>query len=355
MKNPSKQFKNIRNTNFNFVKNFKWFIVASATILLAGIFVVVFAGFNLGLDFTGGTVLQIEFGKIGVSVDSSEEYNNNLNRIEDILKDNGLKISSSQKEGTGADTGIVIKYQDIKGKNEEEMGAITLLVRQQINEEYDVEDFAEVGDEYDITEGTERISASAKNSLLFNALVAMLVSITLILVYIAFRFEPLSGISSILCLLHDVLITLTFVAIFRIPMNTAFVAAIITIIGYSINNSIIIFDRVRENLKKPSLTDKTNKEIANISIKQSLIRTINTTVTTLFAVAMLAVLGVSAIREFILVIIIGLVAGTYSSIFLAAPFWAIVNKERKLVKPKLVLEENPVDESAPVIEITDKQ
>lgn len=355
MKNPSKKFKSVRDTKFNFVKNFKWFITASAAVLLAGIFVVIFAGFNLGLDFTGGTVLQIEFGRIGVNIDSSSAYNTNLDKIEDILKDNGLKVSSAQKEGSGADAGIVIKYQDIRGKNEEKMGAITLLVREQINEEYDVTGFVDVGDEYDITEGTERISASAKNSLLFNAIVAMLVSIALILVYIAFRFEPLSGISSILCLLHDILITLTFVAIFRIQMNTAFVAAIITIIGYSINNSIIIFDRVRENLKKPSLTDKTNKEIANISIKQSLLRTINTTATTLFAVVMLAVLGVASIREFILVIIIGIVAGTYSSVFLAAPFWAVANKERKLVKPKVYAEENPVDESAPVIEITDKQ
>ena len=182
-------------------------------------------------------------------------------------------------------------------------------------------------------------------------MVAIFVSITLILVYVAFRFEPLSGIASTLCLLHDVLITLSLVAMFRIQVNTAFIAAIITIIGYSINNSIIIFDRVRENIKKPSLSDKTNKEIVNISIKQSLLRTINTTATTLLAVLMLAIIGVSSIREFIIVIIIGIVAGIYSSIFLASPFWAVANKPRKLVKPKV----DAINDSQEEIVVADTQ
>ncbi len=357
-KNKPSFNEKITNSKFDFVKNLKWFFAASCALIVAGIFVIIFAGFNLGIDFTGGTVLQIELGD---TISTTEGYNNSLNTIKNILSDNKLKLSTSQKGGEAESQYISIKYQDIKGHSEEEMGEVTLAVRQAINEAFDVENFVEVGDDFDITEGTERISATARNELLFNALVAIIVSMTLILVYIAFRFEPLSGIASILGLLHDVLITLALVAIFRIQINTAFVAAIITVIGYSINNTIVVFDRLRENSKKPSLTDKTNKELVNISLKQTLVRSINTAVTTLFAIVALCVLGVPSIREFVIAIIFGLVAGTYSSLFLVGPFWAIVNKQRKLTKPKTQSTnieedqtENLVDSNAPIVEIEDK-
>lgn len=339
-------------SKFDFVKGFKWFISVSCAIILAGIFVVIFAGFNLGIDFTGGTVLQIELGN---TINTDDGYNTSLRTIEGILNNNGIKLATAQKGGEAENQYISIKYQDKKGYSEDEMGELTLKVRKEINEAFEVENFNAVGDAYDITEGTERISATARNELLFNALVAMLVSIVLILVYIAFRFEPLSGLASILGLVHDVLVTLALVAICRIQINTAFVAAIITVVGYSINNTIIVFDRLRENLKKPSLSDKTNAELVNLSLKQTLVRSLNTTVTTLFAIVVLSVIGAESIREFTIAIIFGLLAGTFSSLFLVAPFYALVNKPRKLVKVKKdETQENPVDENAPVVEIEDK-
>ena len=350
MKTNNTSLRNrILDNKFDFVKNLKWFFVASCVVILAGIFTIIFAGFNLGIDFTGGTVLNIQLGE---SIQSESGYDSALAKIEEVLADNNLKVSSAQKEGEGAELSIVIKYQDIKGYNEEQMDKVSTAVREGINKAFDVDGFVSVGDDFDITENAERVTSTARSELIFNALVAIVVSITLILVYVAFRFEPLSGISSILCLLHDVLITLSLVAIFRIQVNTAFIAAVITIIGYSINNSIIVFDRVRENLKKPSLTDKTNTDIVNLSIKQSLLRTINTTVTTLLAVLMLAIIGVSSIREFIIVIIIGILAGIYSSVFFAAPFWAVANKPRKLSKPKFDIQ---TTSSEPEIVIEDQQ
>lgn len=347
-KNNTSLRNKLLDSKFDFVKNLKWFFLASCIIIIAGIFTIIFAGFNLGMDFTGGTAINIQLGE---SIETDKGYNDALNKINNVMQENNLKLSSSQKEGEGAELSIIIKYQDIKGYSEEQMEEVSTSLREGINKAFEVEGFVSVGDDYDITESAERVSSTARSELIFNALVAIFVSITLILVYVAFRFEPLSGIASTLCLLHDVLITLSLVAMFRIQVNTAFIAAIITIIGYSINNSIIIFDRVRENIKKPSLSDKTNKEIVNISIKQSLLRTINTTATTLLAVLMLAIIGVSSIREFIIVIIIGIVSGIYSSIFLASPFWAVANKPRKLVKPKV----DAINDSQEEIVVADTQ
>lgn len=338
--------------NYNFAKNSKWYWVASCVIALAGILVMCFAGLNLGLDFTGGTVITVNLGE-EISTDSG--YNTCLEKIEKVLNNNGVKLSSSQKEGKGSNASIIVKYQDVSGYSDVRMDELTKTIRKEINEIFEVESFSELGDDYDITLNSERITASARTDLIFNAVVAIMFATALILLYIAIRFEALSGLASILGLAHDLVITISLVAIFRIPINSSFIAALITIVGYSINNSIIIFDRVRENLAKPTLTDKTNKEIANMSIKQTMTRTVNTTLTTLMAVVMLAIIGVSSIREFIVVIIIGIVSGFYSAVFLVPEFWANVNRERKLVRPTTNVEEeiNDDDPNAEVIEVVD--
>jgi len=342
-----------KSSNYNFSKNSKWYWIASCVIVLAGILVMCFAGLNLGLDFTGGTVITVNLGE-EISTDSG--YNSCLSKIEKVLNNNGVKLSSSQKEGKGSDAAIIVKYQDVAGYSDVRMDELTKTIRTEINEAFGVENFTELGDEYDITLNSERITGSARSDLIFNAVVAIMFATALILLYIAIRFEALSGLASILGLAHDLIVTVSLVAIFRIPVNSSFIAALITIVGYSINNSIIIFDRIRENLAKPNLTDKSNKEIANMSITQTLTRTINTTITTLIAVVALAIIGVSSIREFIVVIIIGIVVGFYSSLFLVPEFWSNVNKERKLTKPTTDVEPedtNDDDPNAEVIEVID--
>lgn len=176
-------------------------------------------------------------------------------------------------------------------------------------------------------------SASFSAELLWSALAAILASVVLMLVYIAFRFELTSGLSAIIALFHDILIMFCFMVIFRIEINSTFIAAMITILGYSINNTIIIFDRVRENNKSMYALGSTATFIANKSVSETLLRSINTSVTTLLTIGMVAILGVRDIKIFALPIIIGLLAGTYSSICISPAIWASWKDRKKKVKP----------------------
>jgi preprotein translocase subunit SecF len=312
--------KNFKNSlkDYDFVKNSKKFMIGSASLILVGILVLIFFGFNLGIDFTGGTVLKI---KIGSTLEDAGVYNTYISQIETVLNNNNLSLSLKQQEGTGEDASIIIRFQDIDGFTESEMEDVITLVR------------AEIATELGILENqvqeSQRIGPSATASLLLNALLAVLFATILILIYIAIRFELLSGLSAVIALAHDVLIVLSVVAIVRLQINSAFIAALITIIGYSINDTIVVFDRVRENAAKDSYKNKTNSEIVNISIKETLVRTLNTSATTLFMITMLAIISVPTIREFAIPIVIGLLSGTYSSIFIATPIWALVNDKTK--------------------------
>jgi len=142
----------------------------------------------------------------------------------------------------------------------------------------------------------------------------------LMLIYITIRFDFQSGTSAVLALAHDVIIMLGFYALFGFTVNTGFIAAILTIVGYSINATIIVFDRVRENSRM--MKKATPDEIADKAITSSYLRAINSSLTTLFTIGVLYVMGVASIKEFALPIIVGIVAGTYSSLFIAGPFWA---------------------------------
>ena len=246
---------------------------------------------------------------------------NDTRKIETLLNNNNLSLSQKQQEGVGEDASIIIRFQDIPGSTESEMEDVITLVR------------AKIATELGIAEGqvqeSQRIGPSATASLLLNALLAVLFATILILIYIAIRFELLSGLSAVIALAHDVLVVLSIVAIVRLQINSAFIAALITIIGYSINDTIVVFDRVRENATKDSYKNKTNSEVVNISVKETLVRTLNTSATTLFMITLLAIISVPTIREFAIPIVIGLLAGTYSSIFVATPIWAIVNDKTK--------------------------
>ena len=149
------------------------------------------------------------------------------------------------------------------------------------------------------------------------------------LIYVAIRFEFAFGVAAILALVHDVLITISVYAIFDIPVNTPFIAAILTIVGYSINDTIVIFDRIRENVR--SMRRKTPTEIANISINKTLARSINTSLTTLIIIGAVNIF-VPTVREFSLPLLVGIAVGAYSSIFIAAPIWVILKGKKKSKK-----------------------
>ncbi|MDE7163852.1 MAG: protein translocase subunit SecF [Clostridiales bacterium] len=177
--------------------------------------------------------------------------------------------------------------------------------------------------------GGDMVGATVSTELLFTAIIAVVLALMFMLAYIGLRFQISSGLACIVALFHDLLIMFAFMAICHIEINSTFIAALITILGYSINNSIIIFDRVRENMKSVFSKGMTPEKVANKSIKDTLLRSINTTITTLVMILMVAILGVSDIKIFAFPIIIGLIAGTYSSICIAPSLWALFQRVGK--------------------------
>jgi preprotein translocase SecF subunit len=173
----------------------------------------------------------------------------------------------------------------------------------------------------------EKVSGTVSGRLIGDSVKAILLAIILMLLYITIRFDFQSGTSAVLALAHDVIIMLGFYSLFGFTVSTSFIAAILTIVGYSINATIIVFDRVRENnriMRKASFD-----EIADNAVRSSYFRAINSSLTTLFTIGVLYVMGVDSIKEFALPIIVGIIAGTYSSLFIAGPFWAWWKQDKK--------------------------
>ena len=180
----------------------------------------------------------------------------------------------------------------------------------------------------------DHVSAIAGHDLLGNAVKALLIAFACMLIYIAIRFDVFSGLAALFGLIHDVLIMCSFMVFFRafFQVNSSFIAAVLTIVGYSINNTIIIFDRIRETAKKPGFTMKPRMEIVEESVSNTLSRTINTSLTTLITLVALYVFGVDSIREFAFPLIVGMLAGTYSSVLLSGQVWAMWMEKRNARK-----------------------
>ena len=322
----NKFIDNIQDTKFNFVKNAVKFAIASVAFILVGILIWIFAGLNLGLDFTGGTILKIKFGTV---IENSSTYDDYVNRIEAVFDDYGISLGRIQKEDSDENASITVRFQDLNDLTEAEMSS---LVSNEITQALILEfNPLDTNSSFEVEE-SERIGATASAELFSKALIAIIIASALIMIYIAWRFEILNGLSTLICLIHDVMLIIAFVAIFRIQVNSEFIAAIITVIGYSINNTIIVFDRLRENQKHEQVTSLGREYLVNVSIKQTLVRSIYTSFSTLVAVLVLAIIGVDAIKEFLIPIVIGIIAGTYSSIFLAAPLWTWMSSRHELQK-----------------------
>ncbi|MEA4853555.1 MAG: protein translocase subunit SecF [Christensenella sp.] len=299
-------------------KNFKWFALVPIIIIILGvIFGAVNGGLNLGIDFTGGSITTIEFGG---------DFDTNV--VKQALEENGMGDSPIVKAGEGY-TQAEVRMRITE--DEDGQAALNTAILQKIQETYPDATIVTV----------DRVGGVTSSELVRNAILAVAVACALMLVYIWIRFQLYNGIAAVITLLHDVLIMIAFVAIFRIQINSTFIAACLTIVGYSINNTIVIFDRVRDNLDTMGLKKYSRAQIANTSIKETLTRTINTSVTTLIMIVSLYIFGVSTIKEFALPIIVGLLAGVYSSIFMAAPIWALLadrfdkkHKSKKTSKAK---------------------
>ena len=182
----------------------------------------------------------------------------------------------------------------------------------------------------------DHVSAIAGHDLLSNAIKALLIAFVCMLIYIAIRFSPLSGAAALFALVHDILIMCSVMVFFRglFQINSPFIAAILTIVGYSINNTIIIFDRIRETRSKPGYTQVDMMDVVEVSVASTLSRTINTTLTTLFTLVCLYIFGVSSIKEFAFPLLVGMLAGTYSSVLLSGQVWAMWDKKLAAGKGK---------------------
>lgn len=258
---------------------------------------------NYGLDFVGGTSTTADFGK-EYSIEEIEEQI--VPEFAAVVGDNN--IQSNRVEGT---TQVTVKTR-----------TLSLEERQAVNDML-VEKFGV--DESTIT--SQSISSTISGEMRSDAIIAVLVSSICMLIYIWFRFKDIRfGASAIIALLHDVLVVLAVYALARISVGNTFIACMLTIIGYSVNDTIVIFDRIRENMAKKTgkMTKEALAEIANKSLTQTLSRSINTSITTFIMVFMLYVLGVSSIREFSLPLMAGLLCGAYSSICIATELWYVM-------------------------------
>ena len=290
-------------------KSFKWAVIPTTLIILAGILCVCISGFNLGIDFSGGTIYNVDMGEEFSAAD-----------VEAIVRENIQASTSDIRVATSEGTQAVIQFQDASADPEEQDAARANL-ESALQERY--ENFEVIS--------IDRQGAMASQELVGNAFTSVLIACVLMLIYISIRFEFWSGIAALVALVHDVLVMLAVVALLRVQINSSLIAAVLTIVGYSINNTIVIFDRVRDNMKNRE-KGVTRADVADRAVTGTLKRSIYTTVTTLVVIVILYILGVQSIKDFSLPIIVGLVAGVWSSVMLATPFWVWFHRRVELAK-----------------------
>lgn len=269
-----------------------WFAI-SLTVIIIGLIFMARYGLEVGIDFKGGTVVEINMAK-----DFNKE------EADKIVK----KYAPEAQTVKVNNTSLEIKSSSMSEENFASM-------------------FKDLKDQYKLNDSAlvsrDEIGATIGKEIRNNAILALVLANLAMLVYIGIRFEFKFGAAAILSLIHDVLVTLGVYAIFRIPVDSGFIAAMLTVIGYSINDTIVVFDRIRENQKY--MRGRDVAEIANASITQTMARSINTVLTVL--ITLVAVhLYVPSVRNFTEPLLVGIVSGMYSSIFIASPFWVMFKK-----------------------------
>lgn len=288
--------------SFDFIGRRKiWYTVSLIAICLSFFFMIT-RGFNLGIDFTGGTIIDLKF---------KQEVN--INEVRQVL--NKYDLSNSTIQLSGEDSSAT-KAHDVMIRTLDLTETQRKAVMHSLKED--------LGDYQMLRE--EKVGAVIGHELILNAIWATLVSWLLIIAYVSYRFEFKFAIAAVLSLIHDVLIVLGAFAFTQKQIDSSFVAAILTIIGYSINDTIVIFDRIRENLKLHFRKNGDVGEIANKSIHQTLTRSIYTVCTVLFTTFALYIFGGETTKDFSFALLVGFISGTYSSIFIASPLWVTFRK-----------------------------
>ena len=282
----------------NIVKNRFKFLAISVILIICGIAAMAFNQakgngiFNFDIEFTGGTEMTVHMGDV-----PNDE-------IVQVVKDVTGQSNPQVQKLIGTEN-VTIKTQSMDSETRTELSNA-------LKEKFSLTD--------DAILSVQDISGTISGEMQKTAAVAVIIACIAMLIYITIRFMDLKmGVSSILALVHDVLIMLAFYAIFRIPVNNSFIAALLTVLGYSINATIVIFDRVREN--KKLMGRSSTEEIINTSLYQTMRRSIYTSLTTLFAIGAVYVFGVQSVKEFALPMMVGIISGAYSSVFLSGSIW----------------------------------
>ena len=297
--------------NINFVSQFKKANIISIILFILSLLLVSFKGLNYGIDFKGGTLIELRTEK---SIKASS--------IRDTLSSMNLGDVNVKKFGKDGD--YLIKVEQKESNNNELIPEIKIKLTDNLNAKIDFRRVENVG---------PKVSAE----LLESSIIAISLALAAMLFYIWIRFEWQFSVGSIIALFHDVVITLGIFSLLSLEINLSIIAAVLTIVGYSMNDTVVIYDRIRENLFK--YTKISISDIANLSINETLARTIITSVTTLLALVSIYTLGGEILRGFSFAMILGVIIGTYSSIFVASPilkFFKVSYKTLEKEEEKIV-------------------
>ena len=297
--------------NINFVSQFKKAKIASVIIFILSIFFISFKGLNYGIDFKGGTLIELR-----------TESPINTSLIRDTL--NSMDLGDVNVKKFGKDGDYLIKVEQRENNNSNLIPEIKQTLSDNLNTEVD---FRRV----------ENVGPKVSSELLESSIIAISLALAAMLFYIWVRFEWQFSLGSIIALFHDVLITLGIFSVLSLEINLSIIAAVLTIVGYSMNDTVVIYDRIRENLFK--YTKISISDVANLSINETLARTIITSVTTLLALISIYILGGEILRGFSFAMILGVIIGTYSSIFVASPilkFFKVSYKTLEKEEEKIV-------------------
>ncbi len=298
--------------NINFVSNFKNANIISIIFFILSLFLITFKGLNYGIDFKGGTLIELR-----------TESSINASSIRDTL--NSMDLGDVNVKKFGKEGDYLIKVEQKNTNNSKLIPEIKKKLSDNLNADID---FRRV----------ENVGPKVSTELLESSVIAISLALAAMLFYIWVRFEWQFSVGSIIALFHDVIITLGIFSILSLEINLSIIAAVLTIVGYSMNDTVVIYDRIRENLykyNKISISD-----IANLSINETLARTIITSVTTLLALLSIYILGGEILRGFSFAMILGVLIGTYSSIFVASPIlkffkvsYKTLEKEEEKIEP----------------------
>lgn len=305
--------------NLRLMKTKKIYFIFSTFMILFSLFSIFTKGFNLGIDFTGGNIYQMKFEK---------------------------EVSKEEFRKTLAE--LAKKYPSLKSHKEQYSEGNTVLLRTQVADESEktaiLSDIKETMGNYELVK-SDAIGSVIGSELARDAIFALSIGSIFILIYITIRFEWIYALSSVLALLHDILVTVGFISFFQFEIETPFIAAILTILGYSMNDTIVIFDRIRENDHKYD-GKKPFADVIDESVNKVFLRSLYTSATTLLALSALLIFGGSTLRTFNITLLIGIVYGTYSSIWLASPLVYLMRRFKKPPKgEKSVKKEKGMDKA----------